>query len=97
MTRDEDHYILSTGRKIYANCGFIGIPAIADSNDDPTKFSEGYDGHIHLFSFDRKLRQWQKDEQKIEWLLTHDEGIEICDAMIQAWKQRRKVIRRASR
>jgi hypothetical protein len=40
---DSDHYVLTTGREIFANCGFVGINARLE-------LSHGYDGDIETFN-----------------------------------------------
>ncbi len=43
MTRTDDGYELSTGRKIYANGGFVGI-------NEELDVREGYDGNMYEYN-----------------------------------------------
>lgn len=92
MTRDKDGYTLTSGRHVYANCGFIGIPAIHDDKDNIWGFSEGYDGTISLANPEHV--EYYK-EQGLDYLITPTEAVEICDTMIKAWKHRKKLIESA--
>lgn len=74
MKRDNDGYLLSTGRHIYANVGYIGI-------NDKLEVSEGYDSTVRLFD---KAEEWDHHEQ-----LTPEEQVEVCDYMIELWAKRK--------
>lgn len=67
----DNTYTLSTGRRFYAHCGYIGI-----GPDPPTDIlPEGHDGGIEL------ARDW--DEQFQPW--TAAERTELADEMIRRW------------
>ena len=85
---DRDGFTLSTGREVYANCRLVGIPIVEQEGDDPCEFAEGYDGN---FSVHNPVRH---TDESAEYMLTVAEGLEVCDAMIEAWKRRKKALRK---
>lgn len=71
-----DEIALSTGRKVYANCGIVGIkPA-----DPGGGLSYGYDGSIPTYR-DSEFMSDQEDQ------LSPAECVELADIMIAAWQQ----------
>ena len=75
---DQDGFILSAGKSVYANQRLVSIPILELPDDDPLAFGEGYDGGIGV----SKSGSGRND-------LSFSEGIEMCDAMIKSWKKRR--------
>lgn len=86
VERMDDGFKLSTGREVYANQRLVSIPIVEEEGDDPLQFGEGYDGHFSVA--DPKNRDYY-GEVGVTWLLSPAEGIEVCDAMIEAWIKRR--------
>jgi len=68
---DGDGYVLSTGRRFYANRGLIGI-------NPEMEVSEGYDGHIHYgpIFYPQEAPGWSKEERA-----------ELADFMIALWSR----------
>jgi len=86
MKIDRDGVTLSTGKHVYAHQRLISIPIIEQADDDPFEFGGGYDGGFAVHS------PQTNTEESAGWMLTPSEGIEICDAMILAWRRRRKLL-----
>lgn len=80
---DRDEYVLSTGRKFYANCGIIGI---SPKNDD---VSEGYDGDVYVDWFENPWTIAEKVELA-EFMIDRWEkwATEACQAGGFAWQAR---------
>lgn len=57
MTRNGDTLTLSTGRKVYANCGIVGI-------NDKLSTSEGYDGDLPTRDEFDPESDWAADERR---------------------------------
>lgn len=74
MKYNDGNYILSTGRDIYANCGFIGI-------NNEMELSEGYDGGFTMP---------EDDWIEFEYRLTNAECVEIAEYMIGQWQKFRE-------
>lgn len=75
---DDHHYELSSGKKIYAHGGIVGINSELEVHD-------GYDGHFgRLFE-----ASYDFDEEEEARRLTEQEHDEICDFMIDLWQQRK--------
>lgn len=67
-----DGIMLSTGKGIYANCGYMGINELGE-------LSEGYDGHICGGDFEAGYDSHDHYE------LTTAERIELADYVISLW------------
>lgn len=78
---DTDHYVLKSGRKVYANCGIIGIGP--DLN-----LSEGYDGGFCTWP----IPDWWSKEEKAD-CLNVEELKEIADMMIVRWQSFRELLK----
>ena len=81
MIATEDGYQLSSGRKIYANKGIIGI-------DPDWGVFEGYDGYID----EAKLGYaWLDYDPAIGGRLpfTQAEALELADFMLRRWQEYR--------
>jgi hypothetical protein len=65
----QNTYTLSTGRRVYANRGILGI------TPDAEHLSEGYDGGVTIAC------EW--DEDFVPW--TPEERAEVADEMIRRW------------
>ena len=79
--KDMDEYALSTGKRMYAHCGVIGLSR--SHRDNNFEVSEGYDGGISW-----PLPGWWSDEDKNEFgkhYLTNDEMREVAEYMIAEW------------
>lgn len=75
MKRDGQDLVFSTGRKIYANNGVVGI-------NDELEVREGYDGYIQ--------GAWDNDGingERSPW--TPAKQAELCDYMIDIWQKRK--------
>lgn len=70
--RKDNTYTLSSGRRFYANCGYIGLGPDGAGDSLP----EGHDGAIEL------RRDW--DPEFEPW--TAAERAELADAMIERWQ-----------
>ncbi len=66
-----DHIVLLSGRRLYANCGIVGLRP-----GETLKIHEGYDGMICS-----EYEQKESDEP-----LTLPERAEIAEMMIDAWQ-----------
>lgn len=73
MERSGDGYVLSTGKRIYANNGIVGL---LYRNPRDIEITEGYDGGV-----------WSnRDNEYVhEDSLTPEEVAEIAEFMIQQW------------
>ena len=73
MTYDDDYLIFSTGKRVYANCGIVGMgPHLS--------VHEGSDGGI--CNADGALSDWHQGVA----VLTPAERIELADHMIERWQ-----------
>jgi len=84
---DRDGFFLSTGRHIRANHRLVSIPIVECYSDDQLEFGEGYDGGFEVHDPKRHTKESAKE------MLTPSEGIEVCDAMIAAWKRRKATLK----
>ena len=53
-----DCYVLSSGRKVYANGGIIGLTPL-----DIMEISEGYDGTVYLPGYNKHEDPWSDEDQ----------------------------------
>ncbi len=74
----QNTYTLSSGRRIYANGGYLGI------NED-LSVHEGYDGTVIDFYSQEYLTEIGFEKEP----LTASEQDEICDFMIDLWTKRK--------
>ncbi len=81
MKREGDIFILSSGQKVYANRGIIGLCEKEDG--EPWSVTHGYDGGMTSFP-----DPWNDDP------LTPAELTEIADYMIRLWSQFRQAVAR---
>ena len=72
--QDTDKFILSTGKKIFANAGIIGLEKL-EGNE--WAITDGYDGNIDYPT-------WNEEEEPRN--LTKEERIEVTDYMITLWE-----------
>lgn len=86
MQFKRDKFVLSTGKEICANNLIVGI-GIDEDGSDPYNFTEGYDGGFSM------ILPWMKRDEYSKRYLSKTEALEVCDAMIYAWKVRRKAIK----
>lgn len=68
---DRDEYVFSSGNRIYANGGIIGI----DDSNPRSKLFYGYDGGV-----DWPVDEWNGSK------LTKADMVELADAMIERWQ-----------
>lgn len=73
----EDDIVLSTGKKIYANCGYVGISK--DYQEKEWSIREGYDGHIWL-------QDYNSDKDDYDARFTKNELIELANMMQGRWE-----------
>lgn len=73
--QEGDRIVLSTGKKIYANCGYVGINAEGE-------LSEGYDGCPLDGDFEEGYAQAPGDQQ-----LTPADLAELADYMLGLWQR----------
>lgn len=71
------YLVLSTGKKIYAGQGIIGLSEEMLDKDDPWIFTYGFDGEVFKNGID--------DEGKEVATLTPQERIELAEYMIGLW------------
>lgn len=84
MQRSKDGYVFSTGKKIRASYGIIGL-APHDTDEAIWSVSDGYDGTIEA-SYDSH----HDDEPR----LTPTERIELADYMIALWTEYKTFVSR---
>ena len=68
--KQNDKFVFTQGRSVYANCGIIGI-------DPNLQTFDGYDGN-----FDR---EWTVDGNTIYSTLSRSEKLELACYMISLW------------
>jgi hypothetical protein len=73
-----DEIILSDGKKIFCNNGYIGI-------DDGFCVCQGYDGHVYI-----KGDEFINDKKDLR--LNKDELLELSDIMIKRWQDFKEFI-----
>lgn len=68
----EQEFVLSTGKKIYANAGILGLSA-------ETKESSLFQGYDSIYD--------TSNEEECSFNLTQEERKEIAEYMIDLWKE----------
>lgn len=72
--KSKDHFVLSTGKTIYANNAILGISAYPENKN---ALFYGYDGQVFDYSY-------EEDEEPP---FTTEERKEISEYMINLWKE----------
>ncbi len=73
---EEDTVTFSSGHKMYANCGIVGLAP-------DLKLYEGYDGSIIVWYSDGTPYEWDTGEGSF----SKTDFIELADMMIERWNQ----------
>ena len=70
----EHDLLLSSGKRIYAHCGLLSVPAFGDIDRD--RLHHGYDGAHYFDGVDANREP-----------LTQEERVELANHMIQRWRE----------